>query len=143
MKRVEKAEPYRVYTRSASFNKAIHPMLIEWSLAKDGAVTGLVVRPALADSAPEVRGGSSHLHLFSIHPPPSGTSRSTASSTTSPGCARHPEHQHLRLKPRDVPGSQVHRRDHQPPDQLVGPISAVSCALEVFSPSGPKSIQSL
>jgi hypothetical protein len=48
--RVEQAEPYRVYTRNASFNKAIHPMLIEWSLAKDGAVTGLVVRPAVADS---------------------------------------------------------------------------------------------
>jgi hypothetical protein len=49
--RVEKAEPYRVYTRNASFNRALHPMLIEWSLAKDGAVTGLVVRPAVADSA--------------------------------------------------------------------------------------------
>jgi hypothetical protein len=47
---VEDADPYRVYTRSASFNKSTHRMLIEWSLAKDGAVTGLVVRPALADS---------------------------------------------------------------------------------------------
>jgi hypothetical protein len=44
---VEEADPYRVYTRSASFNKSSHRMLIEWSLAKDGAVTGLVVRPAL------------------------------------------------------------------------------------------------
>jgi hypothetical protein len=44
--RVEKADPYLVYTRSASFNKSNHRMLIEWSLAKDGAVTGLVVRPA-------------------------------------------------------------------------------------------------
>ena len=49
--RVEQAEPDRVYTRNASFNRALHPMLIEWSLAKDGAVTGLVVRPAVADSA--------------------------------------------------------------------------------------------
>jgi hypothetical protein len=48
--RVENADPYRVYTRSASFNKSKHRMLIEWSLAKDGAVTGLVVRPAGADS---------------------------------------------------------------------------------------------
>jgi hypothetical protein len=48
---VNVAEPYRVYTRSASFDKARHRMLIEWSLAKDGAVTGLVVRPELADSA--------------------------------------------------------------------------------------------
>jgi hypothetical protein len=48
---VEDADPYRVYTRRASFNKSTHRMLIEWSLAKDGAVTGFVVRPALADSA--------------------------------------------------------------------------------------------
>jgi hypothetical protein len=47
---VEDADPYRVYTRSASFNKSTHRMLIEWSLAKDGAVTGFVVRPAVADS---------------------------------------------------------------------------------------------
>jgi hypothetical protein len=43
--RVERADPYRVYTRSASFNKSNQRMLIEWSLAEDGAVTGLVVRP--------------------------------------------------------------------------------------------------
>jgi hypothetical protein len=48
--RVENADPYRVYTRSASFNKSNNRMLIEWSLAKDGAVTGLVVRPAGTDS---------------------------------------------------------------------------------------------
>jgi hypothetical protein len=48
---VEEADLYRVYTRRASFNKSSHLMLIEWSLAKDGAVTGLVVRPALADSS--------------------------------------------------------------------------------------------
>ena len=48
---VEHADPYRVYTRSASFNKSTHRMLIEWSLARDGEVTGFVVRPAAADSA--------------------------------------------------------------------------------------------
>jgi hypothetical protein len=47
---VKEADPYRVYSRSASFDKSRHRMLIEWSLAKDGAVTGLVVRPAAADS---------------------------------------------------------------------------------------------
>jgi hypothetical protein len=47
---VNVAEPYRVYTRSASFDKSRHRMLIEWSLADDGAVTGLVVRPAVPDS---------------------------------------------------------------------------------------------
>jgi hypothetical protein len=49
--RVNEAEPYRVYSRSASFDKSRHRMLIEWSLAKDGAVTGLVVRPAVVDSS--------------------------------------------------------------------------------------------
>lgn len=43
---VNDAEPYKVYSRSASFDKSSRRMLIEWSLAKDGAVTGLVVRPA-------------------------------------------------------------------------------------------------
>jgi hypothetical protein len=45
--RVEEAEPFLVYSRAASFNKSKHPVLIEWSLARDGEVTGLVVRPAL------------------------------------------------------------------------------------------------
>jgi hypothetical protein len=43
---VKQADPYRVYSRSASFDKSRQRMLIEWSLARDGAVTGLVVRPA-------------------------------------------------------------------------------------------------
>jgi hypothetical protein len=47
---VNNAEPYTVYSRSASFAKSRHRMLIEWSLAKDGAVTGLVVRPVVTDS---------------------------------------------------------------------------------------------
>jgi hypothetical protein len=46
---VKEAEPYRVYSRSASFDKSRHRMLIEWSMAKDGAVTGLVVRPAVGE----------------------------------------------------------------------------------------------
>ena len=49
--RVKQAAPFRVYSRSASFDKASDRMLIEWSLAEDGAVTGLVVRPAGRDSA--------------------------------------------------------------------------------------------
>jgi hypothetical protein len=46
---VKVAEPDWVYTRSASFDKSRHRMLIEWSVAKDGAVTGLVVRPAAGE----------------------------------------------------------------------------------------------
>jgi hypothetical protein len=49
--KVEDAESFRVYSRSAAFDKSRHRMLIEWSLAKDGAVTGLVVRPELPDTA--------------------------------------------------------------------------------------------
>jgi hypothetical protein len=48
---VKDAKPFRVYTRSASFDKSQDRMLIEWSLAQDGAVTGLVVRPAVGDSS--------------------------------------------------------------------------------------------
>ena len=48
--KVQNTEPFRVYTRAASFKKSRHPMLIEWSLARDGEVTGLVVRPAPTDS---------------------------------------------------------------------------------------------
>jgi hypothetical protein len=43
--RVEKADLFLVYSRAASFNKTQRPMLIEWSLAQNGEVTGLVVRP--------------------------------------------------------------------------------------------------
>lgn len=44
--RVEDAAPFQVYSRRASFDKSRHRMLLEWSLAKDGEVTGLVLRPA-------------------------------------------------------------------------------------------------
>jgi hypothetical protein len=43
--RVNDAAPFSVYQRTASFDTSRRPMLIEWSLARDGAVTGLVVRP--------------------------------------------------------------------------------------------------
>ena len=48
---VNRAEPFVVYSRSASFDKSRHRMLIEWSLGQDGAVTGLVVRPVVGDSS--------------------------------------------------------------------------------------------
>lgn len=44
--RVEDDTALRVYRRTASFDTSRRPVLIEWSLAKDGAVTGLFVRPA-------------------------------------------------------------------------------------------------
>ena len=43
--RVDDAAPFQIYQRTAAFDTSRRPMLIEWSLARDGAVTGLVVRP--------------------------------------------------------------------------------------------------
>jgi hypothetical protein len=43
--RVDDVAPFSVYQRTASFDTSRKPMLIEWSLGEDGAVTGLVVRP--------------------------------------------------------------------------------------------------
>jgi len=43
--RVDDTTPLRVYQRTASFDTSRRPMLIEWSVAQYGAVTGLVVRP--------------------------------------------------------------------------------------------------
>jgi hypothetical protein len=47
--RVDEVAPFRVYQRTASFDTSRRPMLIEWSLTKDGAVTGLVLRPVPDD----------------------------------------------------------------------------------------------
>ena len=44
--RVARADPYRVYSRTASFDGSRQRMLLEWSMADDGEVTGLVLRPA-------------------------------------------------------------------------------------------------
>jgi hypothetical protein len=43
--RVDRAEPFRVYSRGASFDNAPRRMRIEWSLTEDGKVTGLLLRP--------------------------------------------------------------------------------------------------
>ena len=42
--RVER-EPFRVYSRTASFDNAPRRMRIEWSLTENGEVTGLLLRP--------------------------------------------------------------------------------------------------
>ena len=48
--RVDDVAPFQIYQRTASFDTSRRPMLIEWSLAEDGAVTGLVVRPVPDES---------------------------------------------------------------------------------------------
>jgi hypothetical protein len=48
---VAELKPERVYSRTAAFTAARQPVVIEWTLTKDGAVSGLAVRPALPDSS--------------------------------------------------------------------------------------------
>jgi hypothetical protein len=43
--RVGRAEPFRVYSRTASFDNAPGRMRLEWSLTESGEVTGLLLRP--------------------------------------------------------------------------------------------------
>ena len=45
--RVETASPDHIYSRTSTFDRSRHKMLLEWTLAEDGKVTGLVLRPAL------------------------------------------------------------------------------------------------
>jgi hypothetical protein len=48
--RVMEEESVTVYTRLASFERAPNPVVLQWTLARDGKVTGFVVRP-VNDSA--------------------------------------------------------------------------------------------
>jgi hypothetical protein len=45
--KVETASPLKIYSRTSTFDRSRHKMLLEWTMAEDGAVTGLVLRPAL------------------------------------------------------------------------------------------------
>ena len=45
--KVETASPLRIYSRTSTFDRSRHKMLLEWTMAEDGEVTGLVLRPAL------------------------------------------------------------------------------------------------
>lgn len=45
--KVEAESPLRIYSRTSTFDRSRHKMLLEWTMAEDGAVTGLVLRPAL------------------------------------------------------------------------------------------------
>ncbi|HET7601524.1 MAG TPA: hypothetical protein VFK36_00815 [Gemmatimonadales bacterium] len=35
-----------VYSRQATFERSAHPMLLQWTLTRDGMVTGFLLRPA-------------------------------------------------------------------------------------------------
>ena len=45
--KVESVSPLNIYSRTSTFDRSNHKMLLEWTMAEDGAVTGLVLRPAL------------------------------------------------------------------------------------------------
>jgi hypothetical protein len=45
--KLETASPLRIYSRTSRFDRSRHKMLLEWTLAEDGAVTGMVLRPAI------------------------------------------------------------------------------------------------
>jgi len=49
--RVIEEDSVTVYTRLASFERAPNQVLLQWTLARDGKVTGFVVGPATEDSA--------------------------------------------------------------------------------------------
>jgi hypothetical protein len=49
--KVETASPVKIYSRTSTFDRSSHKMLLEWTMAEDGAVTGLVLRPALDGDA--------------------------------------------------------------------------------------------
>ena len=44
--RVSRQDTVTVYSRTASFDRARERMLVEWTLGRDGSVTGFVIRPA-------------------------------------------------------------------------------------------------
>jgi len=45
--KVETENPVKIYSRTSTFDRSNHKMLLEWTMGEDGAVTGLVLRPAL------------------------------------------------------------------------------------------------
>jgi hypothetical protein len=48
---VSEEDSVTVYTRLASFERARTPVMLQWTLARDGLVTGFVVGPAPSDGS--------------------------------------------------------------------------------------------
>jgi hypothetical protein len=48
--KVETESPDKIYSRTSSFDRSTHKMLLEWTMTEGGAVTGLVLRPAIETS---------------------------------------------------------------------------------------------
>ena len=45
--KIETTSPVKIYSRTSTFDRSSHKMLLEWTMTDGGAVTGLVLRPAL------------------------------------------------------------------------------------------------
>jgi hypothetical protein len=45
--KVETRNPVKIYSRTSTFDRSRHKMLLEWTMTEGGAVTGLVLRPAV------------------------------------------------------------------------------------------------
>ena len=45
--KVETKTPVKIYSRTSTFDRSSHKMLLEWTMTEGGAVTGLVLRPAI------------------------------------------------------------------------------------------------
>ncbi len=47
--KVETKSPLKIYSRTSTFDRSHHKMLLEWTMTEGGAVTGLVLRPAIGN----------------------------------------------------------------------------------------------
>jgi hypothetical protein len=45
--KIETKSPVKIYSRTSTFDRSSHKMLLEWTMTEGGAVTGLVLRPAI------------------------------------------------------------------------------------------------
>jgi hypothetical protein len=45
--KVETGSPVKIYSRTSTFDRSSHKMLLEWAITEGGSVTGLVLRPAI------------------------------------------------------------------------------------------------
>ena len=45
--KVETESPLNIYSRTSTFDRSSHKMLLEWTMTEGGSVTGLVLRPAI------------------------------------------------------------------------------------------------
>jgi hypothetical protein len=45
--KVETKSPVKIYSRTSTFDRSSHKMLLEWTMTEGGSVTGLVLRPAI------------------------------------------------------------------------------------------------